>query len=236
MGLTRLPAATRRLRVGVVAILVLFSACGGNGSSGGTAAPTTSTSAPGAVAGLDFVGGSEVELGDGWTVVPCEGGPPLFCVRDRAQDGTQAVIELISVATDSYPAVKRSLDSGGTPADALTAQAAEYHRVFEADRASGCGPGYRVEAIGPEDVTVGGQPGVLYGFDGYEAARNVERNLHFATIRGATLHIVTVTAVDDDTCMDDGALAEFTVAEITDLYPRLVQMVAASTLPPLAER
>jgi hypothetical protein len=66
---------------------------------------------------------------------------------------------------------------------------------------------------------------------GHRDGRHVERNLHFATIRGGTLHIVATTAVDDGTCMDDGTLAEFTVAELTDLQPRVVQMIAASTLP-----
>ena len=71
----------------------------------------------------------------------------------------------------------------------------------------------------------------MYGFDGHQGGRHVERNVHFATIRDDTLHIIVATAIDDGTCMDDGTLAEFTTAELTQLQPRITRMIAASTLP-----
>ena len=212
---------------------VLFAAaCSESAGSAIDEAPaTTTTTEEAAVAGLDFVAGSEVDLGDGWTVAPCESGPPLFCAHHDGATGTQAVIELLSVPTASYPAVKAALDDGRSPAEALSAQAAEYHATFASDRPAGCGAGYDVQPIGPDEVTVAGQPGILYGFDGHHDGRHVERNLHFATVRGETLHIVATTAVDDGTCMDDGTLAEFTVAELIELQPGVTQMIAASTLP-----
>ena len=229
---TRSPVHRTLLLTLAAVVVVLTAACSAGADSAiDEPSPTTTTSEVVSVAGLDFVAGSEVDLGDGWTVAPCESGPPLFCARHDGETGTQSVIELLSVPTASYPAVKRALDSGSTPVEALTAQAAEYHATFEADRPAGCGADYDVDPIGPVDATVAGQPGVLYGFEGRENARPVERNLHFATIRGDTLHIVATTAVDDGTCMDDGTLAEFTVTELTELQARLVQMVAASTLP-----
>ena len=181
--------------------------------------------------GLDFTDGSEVSLDDGWTIKPCESGPPLFCAHHEGEAGAQAVIELLSVPASSYPAVKRALDAGESAAEALGAQAAEYQATFQADRPSGCGADYGVDPFGPGEATVAGHPGVMYGFDGHQGGRHVERNVHFATIRGDTLHMIVATAIDDGTCMDDGTLAEFTTAELTELQPRIAQMIANSTLP-----
>ena len=76
-----------------------------------------------------------------------------------------------------------------------------------------------------------GRPGVFYGFDGVDNGRHVERTVQFATIDGETIHLIVTNAVDDDTCMDDGELSEFSVAELIRLQPTLVRVIAASTLP-----
>ena len=240
LGIMTHPAITmtRRIRARVPLLVlagmttVLVGACSdATDTATDKPSPTTSTSEAPGVGGLDFASGSQVDLGDGWIVAPCESGPPLFCARHEGEAGTQSVIELLSVPTSSYPAVKRALDEGGTPAEALAAQVAEYHTTFQEDRPAGCGTDYLVDPIGPDDVTVAGHDGVMYGFDGHQDGRHVERNIHFATIRDDTLYIIVATAVEDGTCMDDGELAEFSIAELTDLQPRVAQMIAASTLP-----
>lgn len=223
----------------VVALLGAV-ACTDDGGDGPDAAPpaasTTTTSTAGGgepgggePRGLDFVAGSTVDLGDGWTIAPCESGPPLFCVRQGGE--TQATLELRSAPVASYESMKKTLDAGGSPMEAMRAEAAEFQSVFEKDRPEGCGAAYVVEPFGPDAATVAGKPGVVYGFDGRQAGRHVERSLQFLTIDGPTAHLITATAIDENTCMDDGELSEFTVAELTQLEPKLVRVVAASTLP-----
>jgi hypothetical protein len=234
----RQPAGRRRsshlqLALALLAVAALVACSENTDTATGDPQATTTTMAVAepAVDGLDLAEGSEVSLGDGWTIEPCESGPPLFCARHDGEEGAQAVIELLSVPTSNYPAVKRALDAGSPAAEALAAQATEYHDTFMADRPAGCGAGYRVDPIGPDEAAVAGQPGVMYGFDGHQDGRHVERNVHFATIRNNTLHIVVATAIDDGTCMDDGTLAEFTTAELIELQPQITRMIAASTLP-----
>ena len=222
----------RSMTVVAVGLALVVTACGSDSESEtATGATTTTAEAAPVVEGLDFATGSAVELGDGWTISPCEAGPPLFCARRRGESAPQSVVELISVPASSYDAVKRTLDSGGSVGDALAAQAREYQATFAKDRPSGCGAGYRVAAFGPDRATIAGEPGVVYGFDGHQDGKHVERTLQFATIRGGTLHVIVTHAVDDGTCMDDGTYEEFTVGELTELQPAIVQMVAASTLP-----
>ena len=192
---------------------------------------TTTTEAEAAVAGLDFGAGSEADLGEGWTVTPCESGPPLFCVRRKGSSETESVIELMSVPTASYKSVQAALDRGGSAEDALRAQAEEFQQIFERDRPAGCGASYRVDSFGPKPATVAGRAGVSYGFDGHDGARHVERTVQFATIEGQTLHLISTSAIEDGTCMDDGELTEFSVSELTELEPMLVRVIAASRLP-----
>ena len=228
---------SRRL-ISWMAIMTVFavasSACGKDGDGGETgappAAPTSTTEAVGPdIAGLDFVNGSEVDLGDGWTLEPCESGPPLYCARHGGE--TQAVIELQSAPVASYESMKKELDAGRSPIDALRAEAAEFVAVFEKDRPEGCGADYTITPFGPGAVTVAGTPGIVYGFDGKQSGRHVERALLFSTIDGATAHLIGVTAIDDGSCMDDGELSEFTIDELTDLEPKLMRAIAVSTLP-----
>ena len=228
--MTRLLPAARWWLV-LTALAAGVAACD-NGDGTGTANPppatTPSTGAESEVAGLDFVAGSEVDLGDGWRLSPCEAGPSLFCARLAGE--TQATIELLDYPTATYPTVQNVLDAGGSPIEALRAQALEFHDTFVKDRPLGCGATYLVEPFGPETARVAGSEGVLYGFDGKQDGRHVERGLQFAAIQGPTLYVVATTAVDDGTCMDDGELFEFTVAELTRLQPKLVQAVAAGRL------
>jgi hypothetical protein len=181
------------------------------------------------IEGLDLGGRGEVDLGGGWTLGPCESGPPLFCARLRGE--TRATVELQQSPVGEYPAVKRALDAGGTDLDALRAHAAEYQGIFEKDRPEGCGQAYTVERIEAAGTEVGGLPGVVYGFDGRAGGRHVERVLQFATIRAETIYVISTTAVEPGSCMDDGELAEFTIGELTSLQPVLTRVIAGSRLP-----
>ena len=221
----------------IATLIATLGACGEDGDDaarGETPAATTSTTEPvdGAsddVAGLDFANGSEVALADGWTISPCESGPPLFCARLNGE--TEATISLRTAPAASYDTIRGALDAGRAPLDALRAEAAEFVSIFEKDRPVGCGADYRVEGFGPDAATVGGKPGIVYGFDGHQGGRHVERALQFMAFDGPDVHLISINAIDDGTCMDDRELSEFTIAEINELEPTLAKVFAASTLP-----
>ena len=221
----------------IATLLATVGACGDDRDdvAGGEApAATTSTTEPvddadDDVAGLDFAKGSEVVLADGWTISPCESGPPLFCARLNGE--TEATISVRTAPAASYDTIRGALDAGRPPLDALRAEAAEFVSIFETDRPVGCGADYRVEGFGPDATTVGGKPGIVYGFDGHQGDRHVERALQFMALDGPDVHLISINAIDDGTCMDDRELAEFTTAELTELQPTLTKVFAASILP-----
>ena len=237
----------RKFAYTMLAVLLLggFAACGDDDERGRAAPPASTTSTTegtgdgavgnpgeddgGDIAGLDFVNGSEVALDGGWVIAPCESGPPLFCARLNGE--TEATISLGSAPAASYDTIRGALDAGKAPLDALRAEAAEFVSIFEKDRPVGCGADYRVEGFGPDAAIVGGKPGIVYGFDGHQAGRHVERALQFMALDGPDVHLISVNAIDDGTCMDDRELAEFTVAELATLEPALAKVFAASTLP-----
>jgi hypothetical protein len=222
---------TNPLRRHLIGLLVVattaLAGCAADGETSTDGALPTSTTVP--TTGIDFVAGSDVDLGGGWKISPCESGPPLFCARLDGE--TQAVIEIQTYKANSYLTVKRVLEAGGTDEEALRAEAQAFVDVFKKDRPVGCGAGYDVEPIPPTKTAVGGHAGILYGFDGKQNGKHVERALLFSTIVGADLHIISMNAIDDDTCMDDGELAEFTIAELTVLEPKISRAIAAATLP-----
>lgn len=203
----------------------LLTSCGGDDND--DARGSTTTSQP--VAVFDFGGRGTAALGDGWTISHCEGDAPLFCVSDGVEP--RGVIEVLDYPIASYDAVEEVLERGGSTAEALRAQAAEFQRVFEEDRPVGCGSGYILERYGPRPVTVAGLPGVIYGFDATFSGRRVERALQFAAIDGDALHILATSAVEDGTCLDDGESIDFTVDELDGIQPRLERLVATSRLP-----
>jgi hypothetical protein len=218
----------------IVTFLAALAACGDgrdDGDGGAPPAATTSTTeaAGDEVGGLDFANGSEVTLADGWTISPCESGAPLFCARLDGE--TDATISLRTAPAASYETIRAALEAGRSPLDALRAEAGEFVSVFEEDRPVGCGPDYGVAGFGPDEATIGGRPGIVYGFDGTQGGRHVERALQFMTLDGPDVHLISVNGIDDGSCMDDGELAEFTIAELTELEPTLAKVFAASTLP-----
>ena len=218
---------TTMFRVAVVAaVTLILAACGGGDDE---------SSAPGGDPGgspqpvVDWAGDYAVDLGDGWQLTPCEGGPTLMCIRLNGE--TQGVAELLTYPTAGHEAVKEVLDAGGTNEEALAALAADFQEVFIEDRPVGCGAEYAVEPFGPRPATVGGLAGVIYGFEGLADGRRVERALQFAAFDGPTVYLIATTAIEDGSCMDDGELQELTIAEIDDLEQDLAGAIATSRLP-----
>lgn len=214
------------------AFAAALTGCQGDGDDSSPvppAATTSTTTASDDVAGIDFANGSEVTLTGGWVISPCEAGPPLFCARLDGE--TQATIALRTAPAASYDSIRGALDAGRSPREAMGAEAAEFVSVFEEDRPAGCGPDYRVEGFGPDEANVGGKAGIVYGFDGTQGGRHVERAVQYMALDGAELHLISINAVEDGSCMDDGELAEFTIAELASLESTLSRVIAASTLP-----
>ena len=221
----------QRAAVGVLVfafVLVLaVGACGTDGESssdGGRDEPGGKT-----VVGVDFASGGVAELADGWTLAPCEAGPPLFCLRLDGE--TRGTLELGTYPVESFPEVNEIIKGGGSTTEALRREAAAFRAVFAKDRPEGCGVGYAVKEIPPAEAAVASRPGLVYGFDGELNGAHVERALQFATVKDGSLHIIAVSGVATGTCMDDPELFQLTVDELTKLEPALQAVVAASVLP-----
>jgi hypothetical protein len=146
-----------------------------------------------------------------WTVEDCEGDAPILCVMDG--DRVVGTVEYLQ-----FPA------EGETD---LRARAADYYDTFEEDRGHAYGDDHTFTAFEPRDVTVGGQPGLRYGFtvtasDGLVA----ERHVIYATVRGDSIHVVGASGYDMGTEFFD-----FVPTELQLFEPRLDALVAERPLP-----
>ena len=179
------------------------------------AAPAAHASDP--VPAIDWDHDFEPVLVDGGMVVrSCDGDAPLVCVT--TDDG----IHLGRVEHLSYPTTIRTLRQ-------LRAEARSLYDAIAADRADGCGAGYRFRR-GPVVVrTVGGATGVSYSFTGFDAAGvAVERTRGYLAVRDGALHVVTAAAYDDGGCL--GNEGEFSVAGLRAFEPSFRNLVAGTPL------
>ena len=165
-----------------------------------------------------------VELVDGWTVARCEGEAPILCVE---RDGEIAgLVEAISHPVDE---VGESVD----PSESLQVLADGFVESMTADRAVGCGPDYVVEPLPVEDVSVGGLPGVRFGYSGLLADGTLsELVVHHATIDGDRAVVLAAPAYAADGCPGRDELPSFHPADLASLVPELGAIVAVSPLPP----
>ena len=218
----------------VAAVAVLAAACGGDDDGAGPAPPASTSTSTSVVAEdgrqVDWERGYDVEVEGGWRLVPCEAGPRLMCVK--LEGVNQGVVELADFSLDGP--LKEALDRGATEREALKAHAEDFHASFVEDRRQGCGPTYELETFGPREATVGRQPGVTYGFEGFLDGRLVERVVAFATISAGRLFIFAPAGVEPGTCMDDKELDDLSLEQLADLEPVLSAIAANSPLPPPA--
>lgn len=166
-----------------------------------------------------------VDAGDGWMLSACEGGAPLVCVR---RDG----VEVGTVEALRFPVVSFHLGGGGQLD--LDALAVDFVEGFVADRAAGCGDGYRVEALGAGPATVAGSVGLRFGFVGTTAAgESSELHLHHAVVDGDDVVIFAAGAYDEGGCPGRDELSGFDSASLRAAQPYLEAAISRFPLPPI---
>jgi hypothetical protein len=181
--------------------------------------------------GVDEAG---VELPGGWSLHDAEGDGPFLDVR---RDG-----ELVGlVETTSFPVESIETLRGGAGDDAgkrasLRAYAEDFVSTFRADRAEGCGAGYRYEPAPIELFAGPDGPLVAYGFTGQLADGSPSEGIAaLAGIRDDQLVLVTATASDEGGCLPAEGPA-FTTADLDEFRPLLQRIGAGSGVPTPAPR
>lgn len=165
---------------------------------------------------------------DRWTVEFCEGDAPVLCLENA--EGQWGGVELSSWPVADLDVLEAAFAEGATQAEALAAYADDFLRIFEADRAEGCGATYEFVPDTSTPISVDGRPGLRYGFRGVVDGVTVEHVVGHAVLTDRTLHLFNAAGLADDGCL--GREGEFPMeafdADTIDLIGRIA---AASTLP-----
>lgn len=229
--------ALRRFSGAIVLVLISIAgaACAADAEPGDTNAPTTSSPADSTTTSIPE--GSQidwsdptrsVELGDGFTIAACEGEAPILCVERNGEP--VGIVEAQRYSTDSLT----FFDPEADDVENLTALADDFISAFRADRAEGCGDEYRLNPISVAPAVVGGEEGIVFGFEGRLASGDPsELNLHYATIIDGAVVSLSANAYDDGGCPGPDGLGEFDSATLVDFRPHLEALLRTIPLPTL---
>lgn len=164
----------------------------------------------------------DVTLTTGWTLAPCGGDAPLWCVTDG--DRHVGVVEL-----GEFPIAGESADAVA----GLAAHADDFLASMRDDRARGC-PGAVFTSIATQAMTVGGVTGLRAGFAVTTDGREIERNIVYWAVHDSTQYWIAAGAVAVDGCLE--RLGEFTPADLGAIESDLDAIVASTPLPPPSSR
>jgi hypothetical protein len=202
----------------IILAALLLAGCGTTPAPAATAAtapaptatapaPTGMVAEPRSAAGNPFTGLlGPVSAPPGWTVEPCEGQGPYLCVSPG--DGFPGSVELLQRPIDDRENIYQwMMDAGLEPGRPLDVQDPEQVRrarevlhtlradhmgVVEEDRGVTYPEGRSFVLLEPEEVQVGGLPGLFYGFAGVEEdGQAYERWLTYAALDGQNLYLLT---------------------------------------------
>ena len=206
------------------AIAVALAACGERQTpAGGDTDTDTDPPAP----AVDWLDPSlRVDLGDGYQLAHCPGDAPIQCITHDGQPA--GLLELASYPLGSLAEVEANREQGERAA--LRAHVEDFVDSLEEDRATGCGPDYRLRAEPPKFVATSDGLLVRYGFSAGVGDVTTERTLQWAGIRGEELTLLSITAIDEGACVPRDEL-ESTTADLAALEPHLRRLVEASPLP-----
>lgn len=207
----------RTLTLIALTTALLLAACGTSSDENTSPAEnTSSTTKPAEAAIVNWVDDDRATtFPGGWTVRSMDGDAPILAVeRDGKLVG--------AVEANAYPI--STLDTGGD----LRAVAQDLYETSRADRREGCR--YEITTDPIREATVGGQPGVTYGFSGPAGSSATERIISYATVAAEHVIIIVASAHNTDGCIgteevvfDTGTLAEF--------EPLLERIIADTPLP-----
>jgi hypothetical protein len=212
-------ARSHKHALAVIAVtnVLLVAACGHSADENGSPANDSSPITGHAEAAIvDWVNDDRpATFPGGWTVRSMEGDAPILAVERAGQ-------VVGAVEASAYPL--SSIDAGGD----LDAIARDLYETSRADRRQGCG--YEITAAPVEDATVGGQPGVTYGFSGPADSSPTERIISYATVAGDHVIIIVASAHNTDGCIGTEDVV-FDTATLAEFEPLLKRIVADTPLP-----
>lgn len=162
----------------------------------------------------------------GWDLAFCEGEGRFLCVSRGGRSA--GAVELLVFPVDGHETVARVLGSGGSEGEALRAVAADLQATLEADRRTGLGPAYRVEAEEPTEVRVAGKTGLRSGFRGTLDGRVLERTIQYWVIDADSLFVITAAASEPEG--SDPPEGGLRLEVLEALAPVLDRVAAASRL------
>ena len=169
------------------------------------------------------------ELGDGWSVGPCEGDAPLVCFSYGGQ--VQGVAEVASFPAGTNSTVSDVLARGGTEHEALAAHAAEHLASMRADRLKGCGADYAFVADVPRAMTADGVPAVKTAFIGGDpGSAPTERVVRWVGLRDGGIVSLVLHATDEGACAP-GLGGDMSTADLAGVEPLIDAAFAVSPLP-----
>lgn len=148
-------------------------------------------------------------MGDGYALGPCSGdADEIACIsKDGSVIGSA---EHLALPADTFDL----LDGVDDPAESIALIAADYVATFTSDRQSTC-PNLEFVALATTSSSVGGRPGIRYGFEEVDGDRVVEKNVVYGVRQDETIHLFTFTAIADGACIsNEGELAD---PEVLDL-------------------
>lgn len=226
------------------AVCVTLAACGSTGSVAppvaeptGLPAPVTPSDAPAsdppaAVPTIDLRERvPETVLGDGWEVSSCDpGDAPLLCVfHDGERVGT---IEWLQRPLAAEPGLVADLQTM-SPGRALAANLDRVglYEQTERDRRDNC-DGRVVEWERPTDATVGGTPGMVYGYtvrDQDGSPQDVIVSYHAVNGSGS-LFVVLIEGLGPRTCIPTEGIA-LSPDQLATFRPTLDELIANLRLP-----
>lgn len=191
-----------------------------------TAPPATTAPAPTAVP-VDWDDPVTTDLGNGWSLGPCDGDAPLVCFSHDGQGrGTAEIASFVLPDT-----LRDALESGRSPAQVLDLHAREYLDHFRDDRARGCGADYVFSADEPRAMTVDGLAAIKTAFTGGAAGGpTTERVVRWVALRDGHLVSVVLHATADGACAP-GLGSDAAPADLVELEPLIDAAFTASPLP-----
>jgi hypothetical protein len=175
---------------------------------------TTTRAQAGWVWGID-----SVELGDGHSLGPCEGDANLIaCIaKDGEVIGSAEGLLLPVLGFDA-------LDGVDDPVESIEIIAADYLSTFADDRQSTC-PHLEFQELVSAAVSVGGNPGLRYGFEELDGAAVVEKNLIYGVRVDDSINLYNFSAIADGACLsNEGELTD--PATLDRLLTALDQVMA----------
>ena len=190
--------------IGVVGLLTISSCEAVRGPVATTttvsASPpaTTTTVQPAWTWGVE-----EVDLGRGYRLGPCEGdADQIACItKDGSIIGSA---EAIVFPVESFDVI----DGVDDPVESIELIAADYVSTFASDRQSSC-PDLEFREIPSTQTTIGGLPGLRYGFQELDDSRVVEANVVYGVREDNTISLFNFAAIAEGACLgNEGELPD----------------------------